>query len=860
MQREEEVDERYVPMKERRRKFVRDEQDYVIGGPKIVKPGLPGPKKPPYTQSAHTKIYPSLRFEIEDANDQFSRNRPYPLDYICIILSIFWSSLLIKQARANAAIPKTNPEHRKWKRLPPITDSIGVLALLKLLAIPHGLPRVELITYFNRYIEDNDVIDWIRSEMPEPYRYLVPRFHKRRKRAPARIRAANAAKAALNGDHGSFTGVDDHDWMGQILNRLRASEGTTEPHLLLSIQFHSEGGQFHCTIEYNGYVGRGVGINKKLAKHHAAGNLYSFLNGANGEYTGMDDVECTICTRALTRHTVPNRRKPSNYLFFLAGCHPVCPVNVCVACVAEAYVRKLEQDPGSQIGVVHCTGCFRTTNLANDLFLHPYMRDATFVKYQAEVQHRGGVRPARPHHRFPHPLPGQPDTGFCDVPVPPGCEAVRPRAPRPAGGAANPPPLIPIPPPVEMPAMPLGPVINGPAPVAPVNPGAAAPLVPVAVPAAPQGIPVAPPALPNIPLAPNIFPGVGQVLGPVVPPAVAAVIGANPAPFGVGPVPLPVAPAPPPPRPAGVGGPPANPPAAAGPGAPAAPPRILAAPVTGRVHTRSSILDLFIIGQGHWLFTLILVIATCTSSFNHTTYELPTSSGNSTLFVDIATNVTSGKGIPHHGYFRVLNLIPLVVGCVLHLHAGKHLGPSIGYAITSFSILIKHGVFGQVLKDALNLIEEILLSSDELQWAVRAVAWANLLYLIFHLWGVTSKAFSSRLGAIQEFDFKMTYGWPYWMSEDLLPIDPSYRGFRNVTFYGDVAAAVKASRSSSLDSAGLVRYVEDSVQREIIGVVGLDDTILANTRFMIYQSIVAERLLDRSHITNVLDSVSNLKW
>ena len=98
------------------------------------------------------------------------------------------------------------------------------------------------------------------------------------------------------------------------------------------------------------------------------------------------------------------------------------------------------------------------------------------------------------------------------------------------------------------------------------------------------------------------------------------------------------------------------------------------------------------------------------------------------------------------------------------------------------------------------------------------------------------------------------------MSGDLLPINPCYSGFRNVLFFEDVAAAVKAMRSSSLDSAGLVRYVEDSIQREIIGVVNIDQTILANTRFIVYQSIVAERLLDESHITNVVETVSNLKW
>lgn len=774
--REDEVDERFVTMKEKRRKFFREEDDFVVEtrGPKK---GIPGPRKPPYMGN-HTTIPPYLRIVIDDANDQFSRNRPYPLDYICVILSIFWSSLLIKQTRENAA----DPNRRKWKRLPAITDSVGVLSLLKLLAIPRGLGRKELVTYFNRYIEDVHVIDHIRQGMPQEYSYLVPHFHKRRTKINAAQKAL-LAKSALNGHKGSHTGVDDHDPLGCILNWLRKHRCTNTPELLVECEFQFDDGRFHCALSLDNYVGHGSGLSKKVAKNQAAHRLFDELNGANGEYTGLDDVDCTICSRQLTRHSVLRQRKPNNYLFFLSGCRNVCTSNVCIACCAETYVLQLTNHPLQPRGQFCCTNCFQATMLPDDRVLHPYMRNATFANFQQRVQQRGGVRPPVPQHRRPHPpapLVG-PDPGFDNTPVPAGDPSVRPRL-HPAVAPANPPPLVPIP--VQaIPNMPVGPLINGPAPVVVppvvVPPGVIVP--PVAVPAAPAGAPLAP------------------VMAPV---------GLPPHPVGVVvPPPAPVA-------------------AAVQVAPPAVAARVLLPPMMGRVHTKKNIFDLFLVSPGDYLFTLILIICVVSALY----------------------------------YQRVANVIPLVIGGSLHLIGGLKYGPISGIACTTLISLTQHSIFGEFLKYTLFIVETELLSRTEVVWTFRSLAYVNFLILLFGFWTTYTKVFSSRLGAIQEFNFSMTYGWPYFLSLDLLPVDPSFRGYRNVLFYSDVADAVKASRSSSLDSAGLVRYVEDSIQREVLGVVGLDDTILANTRFMVYQSIVAERLLDQSHITGVIETVSNLKW
>jgi len=341
-------DEKYVPMKERRSKKFRADSDFVIQA-RVPKQRGPGPAGPPYT-GKHDTIPPSLRAEIDDANDQFSRNRPYPLDYICLFLRIFWSSLLIKQTRENAL----QANRRKWKRLPPITDSIGILSLLKLLVIPRGYSTDDLIAYTNRLIEDESKVTDLRRQMPDEYKYLVPHFKKRRVKLNA---AQRKRRDALNGANGEHTGVDDHDPLGEILNTIRRDHSTSDPNSLVRIEFFSESGRFRCHITYGGETGVGYGISKKVAKACAATlllRLLDQLNGANGEHTGSDDVDCNICYRPLTRNVVPGRRKPNNYLFNLGGCNRQCAANMCIGCCAETYAANLTNNLDSAVHIIKC--------------------------------------------------------------------------------------------------------------------------------------------------------------------------------------------------------------------------------------------------------------------------------------------------------------------------------------------------------------------------------------------------------------------------------------------------------------------------------------------------------------------------
>lgn len=786
--------------------LIKAQEDFTIQR-RVQKVGRPGPKGAPYT-GRHTTIPPRLAIEISDANDMFSRARPYPDSDIFVVLAILWSSLLIKQTRENAL----GPQPKKWKRLPPIADSVGILALLKLLIIPHNLPRKELVAYFNRFVEDEVQVSTVRNQLPPHYQYLVPHFRKRRVKHKAK-------SAQLNGSHGEVTGVDDHnhDFFGYILNTLRRVHQTNYPEELVEVEFMQRRDVFECTITVSGhsFVGCGLGRNKKAAKNNAARHFVSQLNGANGEFTGTDDHDCSICDRPLTRFHVNGQRKPNNYLLFLAGCAPQCAFNVCINCHAQSWSYRMAADLNLPIQEVQCPGC-RSVTFVPEHVLPPYLSTITNPgvvsnQHNADINTRHSldnwrravrlraqppVTPPTPR-RMMSALPDHTaDPYFNATPIPDDCPALRPL--RPAGGnpgGANPPALVPN--------------------AAPNPPPAANPLV---------QLPVAAPVVPPIQLGPVINAPAPVVVNPAAPPGPAIPVLAAPvAPLNVGnPVPAVAVPPARPPRPAGVVPPaPAAPPA--GPPQPA--PRVLAPPVPGRIHVRKNYIDLFLIDDSYAI-TYVYVLSLLSALF----------------------------------YQRTVNVIPLVLGPICQRLGLQRCSSLLGIVLCVSIALVQHGVFGDFLASKFFVIENVLTSRSEVRYTIYSLAWVNFLHYVFIVKSAIQRILGSKLGALQEFGGDMLIGLPYWLSHDLVPIDPTYNGFRNVMYYADVAAAVKGARSSSLDSTGLVRYVEDTVQKEVIGVVGLDSTVLANTRFIVYQSIVAERLLDREHITSVVDTVSNLKW